>query len=120
MRYYVNYKKNYLINIDNKEKELKKCTCLCNICDSFYIDKNDNYKKNRDYNPIFYYCSECNINIHDDCLFKVMKNHRGKIKDCIFCGSKKLKYMKLTTNEYKYIFYNKLLNNFDFTINSLE
>lgn len=112
---YVNYKKEYLINIDNKEEDLKNCKCICNICDSFYLDKNS-----KDYNPIFYYCNKCNMNIHDDCLFKVMKNNRGKIKDCIFCGSKTIKYMKLNTSEYKYIFYKKLLKNFDFTINSLE
>ncbi len=120
MKYYINYKKNYLINIDNKEKEFTNCKCVCNICNSFYLDKDNTYKNSEDYNPIFYYCNECNMNIHDDCLFKVMKNHRGKIKDCIFCGSKKVKYMKLSTYEYKYIFYQKLLNNFDFTINVLE
>lgn len=120
MKYYVNYKKNYLINIDNKEKELMNCKCICNICDSFYLDKDSDYKNSEDYNPIFYYCNDCNMNIHNDCLFKVLNNHRGKIKDCIFCGSKKIKYMKLSTYEYKYIFYQKLLNNFDFSIKSLE
>ncbi len=117
---YVKYKKDYLINIDITEHSLKDCKCKCNICDLFYLDSNHDYKNSDDYNPIFYYCNECNMNIHDECLFKIMKNHRGKIKKCIFCNSNRLKYIKLSTFEFKYIIYNKLLNNFDFTIQSLE
>ncbi len=120
LQQYVNYKKNYLINIDITEDSLKDCKCKCNICDSFYVDLNNDYKNSDDYNPIFYYCNECNMNIHNDCLFKIMKNHRGKIKKCIFCNSNKIKCIKLSSFEFKYIIYNKLLNNFDFTIQSLE
>ena len=38
-----------------------------------------------------------------------MKNHRGKIKKCIFCNSNKVKCIKLSSFEFKYILYNKLL-----------
>ncbi len=117
---YVTYKKDYLINIDKTEHSLKNCKCKCNICDSFYLDSNHDYKNNDDYNPVFYYCNECNMNIHNECLFKIIKNHRGQIKKCMVCQSNTLKYIKLNTFEFKYIIYNKLLNNFEFTIQSLE
>lgn len=117
---YVNYKKDYLININEKEKQLINFKCKCNICDSFYLNKISIYKNDENYNPIFYCCNKCNMNIHDNCLFEVIKNNRGKIKECVFCGSKNMFRIKLTTSEYKYILYNKLLNNFDFSINSLE
>ncbi len=60
------------------------------------------------------------MNLHDDCLFEVIKNNRSKIKKCVFCESKNIENVKFSTAEYKYILYNKLLNDFDFNIYSLE
>ncbi len=110
----------YLTTIDKTMEKLNDFKCKCNICNSFYLDKKSDYKDNEDYNPVFYYCMDCNMNLHDNCLYDVMKNHRGKIQQCIFCNSNKIKCIKLSTAEYKYIIYNKILDNFDFNISSLE
>ncbi len=120
LKKYVNYKKDYLINIDEKIQKMSNFKCKCNICNLFYINKKSNYKNANNYNPVFYYCSDCNMNLHDDCLFEVIKNNRSKIKKCVFCESKNIENVKFSTAEYKYILYNKLLNDFDFNIYSLE
>ncbi len=120
MKKYINYKKEYLINIDEKIKKLNNFKCKCFYCNSFFLNKINNYKDADNYNPIFYYCIDCNMNLHDQCLYEVIPNHRGKIKKCEFCESKNIQCIKLSTAEYKYIIYHKLLNNYDFSIHSLE
>ncbi len=64
-------------------------------------------------NPIYYVCNECMTNLHDHCLHALLKDthHKGRIRQCICCKSRRIQIIRLDTCELKYILYSKILKN---------
>ena len=120
LRKYVEYKSEY---IDEKKCiENKKFKYMCQICESYENKKNDVtiYKNDGYILPNYYVCQECDLNVHEKCLFDIMKHNRSKIKKCIFCGENKLKTVKMKYVECKYDLFKKIMEGYNFKIETIE
>ncbi len=112
MKSYISYKKNYLCDIDEKELKYKSFQYCCHNCLKYNENSSQNYK-NVQKMPKFYVCQDCNYNIHESCLFDLLKYKkcRSKIDKCICCQSKNFYTTQLNYYEYNYLLFQKIVKN---------